>query len=335
MRMLILVPLLLFVLGGVGFGKPDSKKTHRTTENLNVVQKKAEELLQAADSREGFSPEEVLIIFDIDNTLLTMEQDLGGDAWWDWQMELLKKYKESGKPEKGLVGTSINQVIEAQYFLYHLGRMKQTQSDAARLLQSLQNKGFPVMAMTARGPSARPATLRELGRNGMFFDSSVIKIKPHENQSAIAFAEQHYPSKESLIAAAKSSGDVEMADRAKNLRLRKLDFTNGVMMVSGMDKGLMTHWLLSNSSLNIKSVIFIDDSPKNVANVVKSFDGASNNIEAHVFYYDAYQSDKEDFLNSKLRTNLVADRWSELKAALDNAYMKPSYHLEGVTPWKK
>ena len=34
-------------------------------------------------------PEHVLLVLDIDNTLLAMNQDLGSDQWFEWQRYLL------------------------------------------------------------------------------------------------------------------------------------------------------------------------------------------------------------------------------------------------------
>ena len=35
----------------------------------------------------GAGAEQVLVVFDLDNTLLAMEQGLGSDQWYEWQKE--------------------------------------------------------------------------------------------------------------------------------------------------------------------------------------------------------------------------------------------------------
>ena len=55
------------------------------TDDLGMV---ADMALQLADSHGN---DQVLVVFDIDNTLLAMEQDLGSDQWYYWQKDREKE----------------------------------------------------------------------------------------------------------------------------------------------------------------------------------------------------------------------------------------------------
>src|SRR5688500_15980315 len=42
-----------------------------------------------------FGPDRVLLVLDIDNTLLAMDHDLGSDQWFEWQRYLLEHQPRS------------------------------------------------------------------------------------------------------------------------------------------------------------------------------------------------------------------------------------------------
>ena len=52
----------------------------------------------------------VLVVLDIDNTLLATDQDLGGDAWFNWQAGLLKSEPKS----EHLVAKSFGGLLRVQ-----------------------------------------------------------------------------------------------------------------------------------------------------------------------------------------------------------------------------
>ena len=59
------------------------KESYSTADFSRVVDK-SKELV------EKYSKENVLVVVDVDNTLLAMNQDLGSDQWYNWQSGLLK-----------------------------------------------------------------------------------------------------------------------------------------------------------------------------------------------------------------------------------------------------
>ena len=61
---------------------PPPQNLMAATDDLGMV---ADIALQLADSH---GKDQVLVVFDIDNTLLAMEQDLGSDQWYYWQKDL-------------------------------------------------------------------------------------------------------------------------------------------------------------------------------------------------------------------------------------------------------
>ena len=77
------------------------KESYSTADFSRVVDK-SKELV------EKYSKENVLVVVDIDNTLLAMNQDLGSDQWYNWQNGLLEN--DPSSPDlvaadfKGLLG---------------------------------------------------------------------------------------------------------------------------------------------------------------------------------------------------------------------------------------
>ena len=59
---------------------------------------------------EQYGPEHVLLVVDIDNTLLAMNQPLGSDQWFEWQDGLLKRQPHSSL----LVAKSFEGLLEGQ-----------------------------------------------------------------------------------------------------------------------------------------------------------------------------------------------------------------------------
>ena len=111
---------------------------------------------------EKYGAEHVLLVLDIDNTIMAMNQDLGSDHWFEWQDYLLKHEPDSPY----LVADSFPELLEVQGILYNLSRMHPPQPEQPMLIAELQNRGISTIILTSRGPEFRVATERELKRCG-------------------------------------------------------------------------------------------------------------------------------------------------------------------------
>ena len=103
----------------------------------------------------------VLMVFDIDNTILAMEQGLGADQWYEWQKDLANN--DHCNPE------NVGNRFAAQGALYFASAMRPTQDDAASQVKAVQDAGVPVIVLTSRGSDYRLQTFRELRRNSYSF----------------------------------------------------------------------------------------------------------------------------------------------------------------------
>ena len=132
----------------------------RETADLADVSKDVSELVAQAGS------ENVLVVFDLDNTLLAMEQGLGSDQWYYWQKDLANN--DRCNPDNA------GNRFAVQGAVFFVSAMRATQEDAAMQVQTIQAMGVPVIALTSRGMEYQLPTFRELRRNGYSFAFSAI-----------------------------------------------------------------------------------------------------------------------------------------------------------------
>jgi endonuclease/exonuclease/phosphatase family metal-dependent hydrolase len=186
--------------------------------------------------------EQILVIYDLDNTLLAMEQDLGSDQWYDWQ----KNLQAADRCDPGLVTDR----LAAQGALYYASAMRLTQPDGADIVRSVQDQGFNSIILTSRGADFSAATLRELHRNGFDFtrhpigNGGVLRFKPTPD------------SRETL-------------------------YENGVYLTAGQNKGEMLLALLQATGTALpKAMVMADDKPENLQHVLEALAGQATSVQA-------------------------------------------------------
>jgi hypothetical protein len=216
---------------------PPAQDLQAETDDLAVV---ADAALQLAD-RHGH--DQVLVVFDIDNTLLAMEQGLGSDQWYDWQKDL-----QNEDPCSSML---VSDRFRVQGALYFASAMRTTQPDAAEQVRRLQDAGLTVIALTSRGHGYSLQTFRELRRNGISFWTSAV---PPQR----GFPEPFIP---------------EGGTRAAL-------YQDGVFMTAGQHKGNMLKALLDKTGAGRPAVIVMtDDKEKNLQTVIETFEGSGTVVQ--------------------------------------------------------
>ena len=194
----------------------------------------------------------VLLIFDIDNTLLTMPQFLGSDQWFNYHAGLISSGKDASF-------RTFNDLIAAQTALFSLGTMKPTQEDAGSLIGRAKSNGVDVYLLSARGPELYNVTRRELNRNGIVFQA----------EPACSYVI-------CSLSGAYSDADIRRAitsfgGKVSSSPYREIVIRDGVMMVAGQDKGNMLRVLLAAlAASRYDKIIFVDDTQKNIDSVTSS-----------------------------------------------------------------
>lgn len=194
-----------------------------------------------------YGNDDVLVVLDIDNTLLAMEQGLGSDQWYYWQKDLAKEDPCSGKLVTGR--------FAVQGAIFFASAMRPTQPDAAQQVRRMQDAGLKVIAVTSRGTDYRLQTFRELRRNGFSFWSSALPPQP-------GFPEDFVP----------QGGE------------RPARYEEGVFLTSGQHKGDMIKALLAKTGTPApKVIIMADDKQSNLDAVMEAF--AKSDTAVHAWRY--------------------------------------------------
>ena len=198
----------------------------------------------AMQMAEVYNKDEVLVVLDIDNTLLAMEQGLGSDQWYYWQKDLATNDPCSGK--------LVNGRFAVQGAIFFASAMRPTQPDAAEQVRRMQDSGLGVIAVTSRGTDYRLQTFRELRRNGFSFWLSALPPQA-------GFPEDFVP----------QGGE------------RPARYEEGVFLTSGQHKGDMINALLAKTgTAPPKVIIMADDKQSNLDDVMETFAGSGTAVHA-------------------------------------------------------
>lgn len=255
----------------------------------------------------------VLVVFDIDDTLLKGTVDLGGNAWWDWQYDLLKH------PTPDRIAPTLSDLIDIQYQLYAVGRMAPVEDVSPEIVKRLKAKGHSVFALTARGPLAHSVTVRELERAGYVFDTA-----PH--CGGLFCAGRGILSREQLRLAATQAG-VTLPEE----RLDRVNYSDGVLTASGQDKGLILRTFLASLEHGpFEAIVLVDDGEKNVKAVTAAFQG---DPRIHGIHYTYMAENGADFLHNRSRQEQTREAWSELRANLCNTFGTSCGRTLRVASW--
>jgi len=204
----------------------------RVYQHFDEIMQTAEKLQQKAKNNH------ILMVYDIDNTLLTGAHPLATSEWFDWQAGLIKENNGS----KYRVANNILSLVDIQVDIFNWAGLQPVEPNNIKSVMHLKNLGYPSIVLTARSDDMFPATLREFARNGLWFadDDQLIKNQRfyiNNNQAAAPIVLQ-----------------------------------GSIIMASGQNKGLALQQLLSSAKYESKYIIFVDDVEKNVKDMAKIFE---------------------------------------------------------------
>jgi FMN phosphatase YigB (HAD superfamily) len=213
-------------------------------DNLNFVKEHAK--------LDKINKDSTLIIFDIDDTLLESTNFVGSGKWYDWQRGRVVQDKQ-GKPFNIQKEQQFLCIFRTLGTLFEMGSTKLTQSDAAQILNEF--KSYDLMILTSRTTKYRDATERELSKNGI-----ILKDKHLLKTNAIL--------------------NFDLDD---NNRQAKVTYANGIVMSSGLNKGMVLRTVLERLNKEYQDIYFVDDSEKNIVNMQKEWQ--NDNLQINIFHY--------------------------------------------------
>lgn len=249
---------------------------------------------------EKYGPQSVLLALDIDNTVMSMDNDLGSDHWFEWQRYLLENEPDSPL----LVAKTFDELLKVQGILYDQGRMHPPELEQPGMIARLQKLGIATILLTSRGPEFRAVTERELVRCGYDFAATALPVSNVPNGTFLAYDPLN-PEKAGLSAA-------ELATY-KLGEPRPVSYVDGVFMTAGQHKGIMLLTLLKRSQRPIKAVIYLDDNVKHVGNVFSAAE--ARGLDVSTFHYQREDTRVQRFNYSDKRD--VDLRWRAIKQAAE------------------
>lgn len=201
--------------------------------------------------------ENVLVVFDIDNTLLAMEQGLGSDQWYYWQKDL--------GMEDPCSPMLVADRFAVQGAIFHASAMRPTQADAAEQVARVQRAGVRTIALTSRGSDYQLQTFRELRRAGISFWETAL-------EPARGWPDSFVPEGGS----------------------RPALYQDGVFLTAGQHKGVMLQALLDKTGTPTPAVIvMVDDKQENLDAVLEGF--ADSPAVVHAWRYTREDGEVETF----------------------------------------
>jgi hypothetical protein len=188
----------------------------------------------------GLKHDEVLYVFDIDNTVLALRSNFGSVQWFRWQRNLI----EAGDPTNR-IAASVDELLRAQGTIYYLSSTTTPEPTTSDLLKDIRLHQHPLIFHTSRSLDVREATERELYKHKLWAGYAVW-IKDISDNIVL-----HNGSE----------------------KLRPVTFRNGIFMSAGQDKGILLDLLMRKLGAAPKHLVFVDDEEKNLKNVERAFTG--------------------------------------------------------------
>lgn len=251
--------------------------------------------IQRLYQKEVVTPEKTLLVFDIDDTLMTMSQSLGSIGWWDWQNTLLKNDPNSEK----LIVHSLEEFIKVQNILYNLITMDVTDSFVLPFLKKARSQNTSLMALTARGSEHLSITLTQLKENA-FLDS----------RNQLLF-------KAGRVDLKKKGTDSDGLLHCPQFK-HQVVYHQGIVFLKGEDKGEALRCIISHAKKAYNTVFFVDDAVINVMSVTKAFAFAPN-LRVFNILYTAQHQKEALFLNSSSLQNQTDLEWKNISKVIKNS----------------
>ncbi len=111
------------------------------------------------------------VVFDVDNTLLRQDHEVGTHQWGDYIRE-----------EEVRRGVPVEQATQLQHAYFQIlqpfVKVVPVESDIHRVLYSIRQARVPLFALTARSLGMAGITQQQLAKNGMDFEWSFPRLRP-------------------------------------------------------------------------------------------------------------------------------------------------------------
>ncbi len=271
-----------------------------TSKDFREVAEKVEKL-SAQYGSDG-----VLVALDIDDTILSLNQDLGGEAWFNWQSDLLAKDPQSSY----LVAKDFNQLLAINGKIMAMTSAHPTQAEIPSLIKAMQDKGVSVIVVTSRGPSDRDATFRHMKSNGMDFSKTAAG-------SAAGIPGDYKPY------TTKVEKRKLTLDEIKQYKLdaaRPVHYEAGILFTAGQHKGGVLKTVLARAHKKYASIVFVDNTQKHLDRMHEAFPEK----DVVTFLFNRQDDEIKRFKDGD--KSAVTENWKKFKATWDSVFPEQLTH---------
>ncbi len=112
-----------------------------------------------------------LLVFDIDNTLIEPEGNLGSDQWFYF---LIRKFR--GRDDMSAAEAE-HRAMEEWNRVQPSLQVRAVEADTARIIREAQDRGFTTLGLTARTPDIAPTTFAQLRKIGVRLDRRTVPAR--------------------------------------------------------------------------------------------------------------------------------------------------------------
>lgn len=239
---------------------------NKTIESVTEVDK----IVRVLNSR--FGSENVLVVFDIDNTTLKTTSDVPGDTWFEWQWEQIENGTDYAvSSDHGEFLGVLKKLYEHSIFVPAEGSL------TVSAVNSFQEQGNPFFYLTSRNSGMNKTTQEALTDNLVGFKRNQFRGSGLEKGVA-----------------AGNLGDSKLKKKYSKKRLgTPVLYNKNIFFTAGLHKGLMLKSFLKWTNFKPKAIVFMDDKKKHTDGVQSEF--AKTDIEVYTYAYDAVSKEVENF----------------------------------------
>src|SRR5581483_7132147 len=115
-------------------------------------------------AQEKHDAQNILIIFDLDNTIIHPKTEVGSDQWLEYQA---KKHAVNGVS----IAQAYDTLLPLYFKIQHLIELQLAEHCIADLISELQNGGISIIGLTARSEQIADRTISQLERLNVLFSS--------------------------------------------------------------------------------------------------------------------------------------------------------------------
>lgn len=222
----------------------------------------------------------ILVVYDFDNTLMAMNQDLGSDQWYNWQSDLIKQGKF-----KDAVAKTRGELFDVHHKIFTLSKMHLVEDKIPQVVKDIQMMKIKSIILTSRGPGLRYDVETEMEGTGINF-------------------------KESSIGPLGGYPGTFLPEGLESPR--EISFADGIVMGSGQNKGKILKAILKKTNTDFKTIFFLDDTLKNIENMENEL---KDEVELYTFHYTREDVKVKSFEKDKSR---AIQQWKKIKPAFES-----------------